>query len=309
MKYSHFILISVILTISFYVPVFSQFGGGSGTETDPYRIYTKEHLENINDSLNVIIDNNYSISWTKGKYFKLMNDITDSVRTIIGYHLHKNPFGSNYFYRQCFFEGNFDGQGHTITLAINNDTNRKYAALFGFLSEHALIKNLAVTGYVNGNTDNYVGGIAGVATMNAKIMNCINSAEIIGTGWTGGIVGQITGGIIIEKCINIGTVRNLGNSRWNDFAVFGIIDAAGGIVGINFHNSYTGITNCINSGFIEGNDCVGGIVGCNLYAKISNCLNTGVVKGNTKVGCIVGENQGGTIINCHYDKQMCGGGK
>ena len=74
------------------------------------------------------------------------------------------------------------------------------------------------------------------------------------------------------------------------------------------------VTNCINSGFIEGEDyCAGGIIGRielnRPILTVSNCLNTGAVKGNGKVGCIVGENINGTIINCHYDKQMCGGGE
>ena len=73
----------------------------------------------------------------------------------------------------------------------------------------------------------------------------------------------------------------------------------------------TNISNCVNNGFIEGTDFVGGIVGKIIktvtFSTLSNCLNTGVVKGNTKTGCIAGENGGATIINCHYDKQMCGG--
>ena len=314
MKYSHFILISVILAISFYVPAFSALGGGSGTKADPYKIYTKEHLEELADSLNSIfygrLSDGNADNFSTNKYFILMNDITDSVRTVIS--IDNKWRGSYYMDYNSYFQGHFDGQGHTITLAIK-DANNHGTGLFG-TTYNASINNLAVTGYVIVNNEmdtsticHYVGGIVGFARKENNITNCLNSAEIIGVGFTGGIVGHAIGFLDIEKCINIGAIKNLESISICNLGV--ATNAAGGIIGLYVtYPEYT-MNNCINSGFIEGNDCVGGIVGSNLYAKISNCISTGVVKGNTKVGCIVGENQGGTIINCHYDKQMCGGGE
>lgn len=70
------ILLSISIVL-FSTTAFAQFGGGSGTEEDPYRIYSKEHLEELQNSLSITVD--YT-----GTHFSLMNDITDSLRTPIG---------------------------------------------------------------------------------------------------------------------------------------------------------------------------------------------------------------------------------
>ena len=318
MKY--FIVIKLFFEIiSFFLvfalcqaPIFSQFSGGDGTKNNPYQITSRQDMEALADSVNnSTISRDYN--WSDGKYFILMNDITDSVRSVIG---KDTSITANC----CFFQGNFDGRGHTITLAITN-ANNSCAGLFGAVGRYnvavnsAWISNVAVNGYVINEEnikipDNYysrTGGIVGFAFNDVKITNCINGADIIGLAWTGGIVGFMIGDNIVEKCINIGTIESIGKtSDWST-----MVDtsswAAGGIAGLNFFNGT--INNCINSGFIEGKDFVGGIIGNNKYSTVSNCINTSVVKGKGKVGCIVGENNGGTIINCHYDKQMCGGGE
>ena len=73
------------------------------------------------------------------------------------------------------------------------------------------------------------------------------------------------------------------------------------------------ITNCVNYGFVQGNERVGGInglannssLGLIYDITISNCINTGVVEGNNATGSIAGSIYSVTITNCHYDKQFC----
>ena len=332
-KYKNLIFLSFLIFVLYQFPVFSILGGGSGKKNDPYRIYTIEHLKELADSIGKYYTNSAGNNFSTNKYFILMNDITDSLRIVIGSHIHKDgAHHYGYFYGH-YFQGNFDGQGHTITLAIK-DSNDCPKALFAGV-KNASISNLAVTGYViaanpmidTSFKEHYgqynVGGIFGGSTGDSnKITNCLNSAEIISErigerSYVGGI-GGIANKVIFEKCINIGTIKNFTNV---DDTISGICCATGGIVGmINYlllTKDKSSINNCINSGFIEGEEFVGGIVGAVIEVRlqplsrisVSNCISTGIVKGNTKWGCIVGENQGGTIINCHYDKQMCGGGE
>jgi hypothetical protein len=279
-------------------------------------------MEALADSVNS--RNNWSIK----KHFKLMNDITDSVRSIIGIGLTRDGDIAS------FQQAHFDGQGHTITLAISgkdyyNDIDREHhnhqtygyydypTGLFGVVIGTS-IKNLAVKGYVKNFNEPIIfsiatGGIVAVVIgADNKITNCLNSADIMGVGCIGGIAGMVTGGnIIIEKCINIGTIRTSGQGR-DYFFRDSSSAAGGGIIGA-CSGMYVTTNNCINSGFIEGDDCIGGIVGnhagfgINANLTMSNCISTGVVKGKTNTGCIVGKNLDGIIINCHYDKQMCGG--
>ena len=90
---------------------------GTGTETDPYLIYTLKDLEDFRDSVNA--GNTY-----EGKYVKLMDDITmnnpdmfarDEYGNITGAANGKTPYEwipigneNNHF---C---GSFDGNGHKI---------------------------------------------------------------------------------------------------------------------------------------------------------------------------------------------------
>ena len=110
-----------------------------------------------------------------------MNDIDDSVRTVIGL----GPT-SNYPDLVCFlrrrtqktavrqlqsvykkradsnlaqsFQGYFNGKGHKITLAINKPSQNNIG-FFGCVSGNGLILDLDIDGYVIGNSN--VGGIVG----------------------------------------------------------------------------------------------------------------------------------------------------
>jgi hypothetical protein len=48
-----FIILFIVFIIS-NAPLFAQFGGGDGTEANPYQIRTKAHLELLADSVNNI---------------------------------------------------------------------------------------------------------------------------------------------------------------------------------------------------------------------------------------------------------------
>jgi hypothetical protein len=99
----------ITLIIAFIISnvTLNAFGGGDGTAANPYQIHTREHLEALTDSM---LNTN---GWSKGKYFIVMNDITDPIKTPIGLenkHLVLSRF--------AVFEGDFNGNNKKITLAI-----------------------------------------------------------------------------------------------------------------------------------------------------------------------------------------------
>jgi len=298
------------------------FGGGDGTESNPYLIATKEHIEELADSVNrtpLIAPYNY----TRYKYFNLMNNITNPPQKTIGLSV----------LVRCF-DGVFDGNGYKITLDMQ---------LFDYAGDSAVIKNLNVDGvvykgvqaggivsynegliyncnsYVSVSTFSTGGGIAG--NNRGRIIFCANYGTITGIQNIGGIAGaninhisnstnqgeisadSIAGGIAghinsangyIGYCLNIGTVKSSGNR-------------IGGIAGANTNPSRPTITNSINAGYVKGDNNIGGIVGADVQTQkaiIVNCININVVEGNGNVGAIVGT-PNPNVTNCHYDKQFC----
>ena len=91
---------------------------------------------------------------------------------------------------------------------------------------------------------------------------------------------------------NGGTLQNLGVKASyikGDYYV-------GGVCG---RNSST-VTNCYNSGSVEGYIRVGGVCGDNYFGTVTNCYNTGNVAGYSNVGGLCGRNEMGTVTNCYY---------
>ena len=112
------------------------------------------------------------------------------------------------------YVGTFDGQGHIVTLALDN-SSLNYQGLFGVATDGATIKNVVVKGSVTGK--NYVGGIVGGSNGSAddktlSIINCGNEATITATEANGaGIIGVNMSGaahFFISNCYNVGNVTS-----------------------------------------------------------------------------------------------------
>jgi len=280
---------------------------GSGTETDPWQITSRQCLEALADSVN-------NANTYLGEYFILMNDITDSVRTIIGHQL-------------LDFKGNFEGNDKKITSAMNmntpNPTEIRNASVFH--NNKGLVANLQVDGYAV-NHNNHCGSSGIVSNNYNTVTNCINYATIInynqiGAHGSGGMVIYNVAGVISD-CINNGMIvgtnsvggiaaLNLGNGIIVNCMNISMIkgnNSIGGIVGwvSKLVTEMGTVINNTNYGFIKGHNNVGGVAGMLFDGATENNFNSGVVEGTSNVGCIVGLNNGGTVINNHYDKQMCG---
>ena len=237
--------------------VWAQFGGGNGSNWNPYIISTTDHLTTLANNVNG--GNNYL-----GVYFRLDADLdyTGKTYTII----------ADYFVNgNNTFRGNFNGDGHTISGVTLDRTstvgNSSFIALFGRISEGAIIENLTLSNStIRGRIG--VGGIVGGA-YGASISNChVTSDVTIETvlvqysheyqpvGSQGSIVGRTAGTPIqISDCTSAATIiaTNDGNSE----EVGGIV----GCIGVGCEGS--NVSGCIFTGGINfsGSSYVGGIVG------------------------------------------------
>lgn len=154
-----------------------------------------------------------------GKTVKLGLDITDGVTVSAG--ILGKPF-----------YGTFDGDGHTLAVALNS--TEEWVAPFSVFS--GSIKNLTVTGTVEGS--NYAGGLTGF-TYGGSIENVTVNADISGSSKIGGITGYCDFGSLLVK----NTVFN--GSLQCDGDVCGLIGWASENVG---YNQAITIENCLFNG-------------------------------------------------------------
>lgn len=216
---------------------------GSGTKNDPYQISTAEQLKLFRD----IVNGAGGQTQNRGAYAVLTAniDLNNEPWTPIGNYTEGN---------QIYYEGTFDGGGHTIS-GLNVTGEFVYAGLFGTVKD-GTIKSLTVAGKVSpSNSQCIVGGIVGYAS-NAVIKNCSNHCSVTGhtTSIIGGIAGFNSSGAIID-CYNVGTISGINYA-----------EAIGGIVG---SNSGT-ISNCYNVGTVSNDTSVGEIAGHN-NGTVENC--------------------------------------
>ena len=237
------------VTLHFTVAGSDVYMDGLGTAAYPYQISTADQLKLFRD----IVNGSNGQTQNRGAYAVLTAniDLNNEPWTPIGNYTEGN---------QIYYEGTFDGGGHTIS-GLNVTGKFRYVSLFGAV-KGGTIKNLTVAGNVSHNyystgLDCHVGGIVGGALDAATIENCSNNCSV--TGGSGDFIGGIAGSNIdnarIIDCYNVGTIT-------------GTISGTGGVTGLNM-------------------------------GTISNCYNVGTVKGNYAVGEIVGNNSG-TVENCYY---------
>lgn len=194
------------------------------------------------------------------------------------------------------YEGNFDGNGKTIS-NIKIVNKAKGTGLFNYV-EGATISNLNIDNIrVNSETSNTNCSAALVGYCYGANINNINiaSGTLYGKGNTGSIIGYVCK---VAGKTTINNVKNFANVISN--GAIGV----GGLVGTNETPAIIKISNSINYGSVtSNNDYVGGITGLlrkgtnNVKPSVENCINYGKVKGAKNVGGIAGGNRG-SITNC-----------
>ena len=199
-------LVMALVPMTAFAEETPSFGGGTGTQEDPWLITSQEDLIALAEFLNsgnaeTFDTENAGVGNCHGYYFKQTADIdlTGVTWEPIGYS------GSYYF------AGNYDGGGHSITNAVSTGKvdldGFATAGIFGWVAfgsvENLHVKNanFVATGQ---NNYSYVGGIAGVC-YGSSIKNCsvenssLESRRNNNNNCAGSIVGYSTGGTF-EKC-------------------------------------------------------------------------------------------------------------
>lgn len=144
------------------------------------------------------------------------------------------------------FKGTFDGDGHTLT--FNHTASAPYSAPFQN-TDGATIRNLHVTGLIEGGNWNYMGGLVGSANGKLTIENCRVSTQISTTFDSN----------TLSANVGIGGFVGLLSSQYNQCHITGCV-----FDGLIYNPNYSGTTyGC--GGFVGGFSQYG-------YAILKDCL-------------------------------------
>jgi hypothetical protein len=269
------LLLVVVLTLGLS-SIFAQFGGGSGTEADPYQVATAEHLNNVRNYLSShfiqtadidlnIAPYNTGEGWQRiGVYGAVGEDIP--------------------------FTGKYDGGGFAIANLYINRPSTDYQALFAIIRAAELtnirLTNINITAYtangalvVQSESDNIASVISNCSV--DGVMNCYNLG--------GGLVSRNFYSII-SNCYS--AVNVTGNNM---------------IGGLLATNDFGTVSNSYATGSCTGNSWVAGLVGNNWNSTITNSFSTGHVTGTgSYVGGLMGSQTSCTTTNSYWDTQTSG---
>jgi hypothetical protein len=254
---------------------------GSGSLTDPFLIYDETDLLRVGTG---------TAGWTLSSNYKVMKSFAITKTKSW------KPIGIDYDHP---FNGNFDGNGFSITgLKITNATSG-YQGLFGSING-GVVENLNLSVSINIAGDfEKVGGIAGYAHNDAKIVNCSVSGSVSGYNKVGGVVGESSNSRV-QNCSVSGSVSgtNVSGSAIN------ANNDVGGVVGQLTVNGT--VQNCSATGNVSGNYHIGGVVGQIINGTVQNCYATGNVSGNEFIGGVVGDNSAGIVQYCFATGDVSG---
>ena len=292
------------------------FGGGTGTQQEPWLITSQADLIALAEFLNsgnaeTFDAENVGVGNCHGYYFKQTADIdlTGVTWEPIGY-------SGNYYY----FAGNYDGDGHTISNATSTGKNDAdgfaTAGIFGWVAfgsvENLHVKNanFVATGH---NEYSYVGGIAGVC-YGSSIKNCsvvdssLESRRDNNNNCAGSIVGYSTGGTF-EKCA---AENNQVKTMCYGGGFVGEVDDTYGVGNSTFTNCYVAKCTVISeTDDSQGTSFSGGFAGemtdstltlqnCYVYQTALSIAGNAVPQGT---GVFAGNPWGGCTIvdtNCYF---------
>lgn len=172
---------------------------GTGTDSDPYVISSKEEIIAMRDMVNSAFFNGKygSASYILTSDIDLANEVWTPIGTC-------NDDGNGF---QPVFSGKFDGNMHTISNLTFNES-LPYSGLFGKLgntSKSGRINSINVTGKVNSSSD-YVGGICGEIAYGSSITDSAFIGTVKGANYVGGIAGNCRSSGIILNCYTNGSI-------------------------------------------------------------------------------------------------------
>ena len=268
---------------------------GSGTEDDPYFVY------NVND-LKYLTTHDIP----SGTYVELKSSLTLQS-------LYSEKIGK-------VFDGNFKGNGYTITLKNNS-------GLFYKLGQNAKVYDLVFAGSIS-STEPSIGVVANynegfITEVNSLAVSVsstggvVNKIESLAKGGAGGIVGTNLETGKITKCFVSGSSGNTiqgkigvgGIAGVNYGSIENMIDGVDAIVGAyngkeassTISNSYAGTVVGVNYGRVYGIKSEGKI-------NARRCENDVEGAGATNIGGVVGYNgETGVVESCIFEGMRCVG--
>ncbi len=262
---------------------------GQGTKDAPFEIKTKDDLNKVAD----FIDKTGTTF--KGYYFKVMNDIDYASDS-----LHVFSMGSN------AFNGDFDGNGKTISgYQYSNTTSKlgRYVGFFGSIGVDGYVHDLTLNGKININS--YGGGFVG--KLYGKLYNVVNKGTITAsssTAYVAGIAGDVLAGSVIDHakneanmkftgtyCAGIAARMYEGSTVKNCVNEGELSTSKATMAGITAYMMTGGsVDSCSNSAKLTStSSSVAGIVAsvaAHPYS-ITNCSNTGDLTASSSVAGIV----------------------
>ena len=263
-------IVMFALTGIFSAQASAQFGGGDGSEEDPFQITNAVDFTSISG-----YPDHFS------SHFTLIEDIN-----LTGVSNDYVSIGNS----TNIFNGHFNGNGHTISgfTYTRNDSDSPYHrfGLFGYIGSSGVVENLNIDdGDITMSGKGYIGLIS--AENYGTIRNCHISNSSITAGYAiGSIVGVNWENAIITNC-------------WaKNVTLTGNTNSIGGIAG----QAHGSISKCyVSSSTIESNTSsnVGGITGW-LAGEISNCYAISGTTGKTSIGGIAGYVRSDGIVSYSY---------
>ncbi len=221
-----------VITVEIYGR-FMPFFAGSGTEEDPYQIWSAEELNEIG---------RYAVYWDK--HFILMADIDlsgfDGREGRPDFNIiAPDTDASKSGFQGLPFVGVFDGNGHAISNFTYFSTDKDYIGIFGRIQgDNVQIRNLglidsnvnagtghcvgSLVGDLRGNISecyaqdgivvgaNDIGGLVGYSN-DGSISNCYSSISVIGEDFVGGLLGYSNNGIF-SYCYSTASVLGTQNA-------------------------------------------------------------------------------------------------
>ena len=209
------------------------------------------------------------------------------------------------------FNGTFDGDGHTVTLKLE-DYSSGNAGLFAETGSGATIENVVIDADITANVGSSYGvaGLIGKVSGTTKVKNCGVYGKIENTisgkaAYTAGLIAYVNSKTTVENCYSTATVSTSNSYPTN---------VTGGLIGYSY-DTLT-LTNCYVRGTVsnaKGLAKTGGLVGhlknSNSYkAQLNNCYAAASVSsGGYAVAYLDGNYT--TFSNCYYDADLIGSAK
>jgi len=259
----------------------TYFAGGTGTESSPYMINTRQQLVNLSMFVSMGID-------FRGRHLKLGADIELNDNSANEWMNYRNTAPANVWLpigtgtgtgNTRSFRGTFDGNYKTIGgVYIISESGSGGIGLFGNVDTVGTVKNLGlINSYIRSTTSISCSGTL-TGDMAGKIENCYSTAWIAGNSYIGGLCGRtMYANAKISNSYFAGTVEMIGGSPNN----------IGGLVGGSALTPKSTVSNTYSAGKV-------------IQGSITGSLGSAV-------GALVGNGTGVAVSGGYFDRDLNSG--